>query len=83
MKKIDALNQALEEHKKKNGELEDDASKLKSFVTRLEKEKDQARADQDETTDFAISVGKDCFQNAIDQIRLLNAGLEFSTEGIT
>lgn len=29
-----------------------------------------------------IGVGKECFQNAIAQIRLLNPGLQFSTVGL-
>lgn len=45
-------------------------------------EKDKAIADQDETTNFSIGIGNECFQNSIEQILLLNPGLQFSTDGM-
>lgn len=48
----------------------------------MEKERDDAIADRDEMVDFAAGVGKECFQNSIEQIRFLNPSLEFSTDGM-
>lgn len=48
----------------------------------MEKERDDAIADKDEVAAYVVDVEKECFLNAIEQIRVLNPNLELFTKGI-